>query len=231
MRTVPVVTALLLACATPPAAAQQADPSLSFPRQPVGWSFTPRLATGAAWDDNVLIAGGSDALAADLNTAVEPGASLDFIGKRSSFSASYRGSAQMYRDFNALNNYAQRLNVSARRRLSAKTILFGQQSYSAMPTTELPAFVGIPFRRIGARIADFRGGVESMPTKRVSFSLSYNFQWIDFNKDPVLGVALLGGHANGGTAGLRYHVTAHTSLTTDYNVQRASIVTGGRFTL
>ena len=222
--------ALLLAAAVP-GAAQQADPRYSEARQPVGWSVTPRVTTSLAWDDNVLIQGAADTLASDLNTTVTPGASLDFVGRRGAFSASYNGAVQLYRDFSALNSYDQSMHVSARRRVSSHMLIFGQQSYSRVPTTELPALAGVPFLRIGARIADVRGGLEGSHTKRLSVTGSYNFQWIAFDKDPVLGISLLGGHANGGAASARYQLSQHLSLTAAYDLQSASITTGGRFTV
>ena len=102
------------------AQAQQADPTLSQEPQPAGWSFTPRLGTTVAWDDNVLLQGAGPT-AGDLNTALDPGANLGFVGKRGSFSANYTGSLQMYRDFGTINNCGQTLAVSGRRRLSERT--------------------------------------------------------------------------------------------------------------
>ena len=166
MRAPVIVTcaASLLMIATV-ASAQQADPRLSEERQPAGWSVTPRVSTGVAYDDNVLIQGKGDDLQSDLNTAVSPGGSVDYVGKRSYFNASYSGSAQMYRDFSSLNSYDQSMNVSARRVLTRHTLVFAQQSYSITPTTAVPEIVGVPFLRVGARIADFRGGFEATKSK------------------------------------------------------------------
>jgi len=213
------------------ATAQQADPRLSEERQPAGWSVTPRVTTGAAYDDNVLIQGKGDQLASDLNTAVTPGGSVDFVGKRGSFSGSYTGSVQLYRDFGSLNSYDQSMNVSGRRQVRPHVLLFAQQSYSKTPTTELPALSGIPFARVGARIADTRGGLEATPKKHLSITASYNFQWIDFDKEPQLGAALLGGHSNGGAAGAKYQVSERATLTADYDLQLAHLLDGNQFTV
>lgn len=226
-----LMAAVLIASVPRSAQGQQADARLSEERQPAGWSLTPRVSTSTAWDDNVLIQGRGDALAADLNTSVAPGGRLEYLGKLGSFSASYTGSIQMYRDFSTLNSYDQSLNVGGRRRLTPHVLVFAQQSYSRTPTTELPALAGIPFLRIGARIADLRGGAELTPTRRLSLAGQYNFQWIAFDKDPVLGIPLVGGHANGGAAGAKYQLSARLMLTADYDLQRASIVSGGRFTV
>jgi hypothetical protein len=213
------------------ALAQQADPRLSEEPRPVGWSVTPRVTTSTAYDDNVLIQGEGPALASDLNTAVNPAAALDWVGKLSSFSANYNGSFQLYRDFSSLNSYDQSLTVSGRRRATKRMLLFAQQMYSRTATTELPLLTGIPFVRVGARIADTRGGVEATLSKRLSLAASYNFQWISFDNDPVFGGELLGGHSNGGSAAIKYQISPRTTLTVDYDVQRAAILEGTRFTV
>lgn len=227
MRLASGIVMLLVSAGT--ARAQQADPVLAPEPQPAGWSFTPRLGTTVAWDDNVLLQGGGSALAADLNTAFDPGANLGYIGKKGSFTANYSGSLQMYRDLGAINNYGQTVGVSGRRRLSPRTLLFAQQTYSRMPTTELPALVGLRFLRLGARLVDFRGGIESTLTKRMSIAASYNFLSIDFNPHPVLGDSFLGGSANGGASTVRYQLTTRATLTGDYSLQRARIATGSTF--
>jgi uncharacterized protein (PEP-CTERM system associated) len=222
------VSLLILATS---AAAQQADPRLSEGRQPAGWSVTPRVTTGSAYDDNVLIQGKGDDLQSDMNTSVSPGASLDFVGKRGSFDASYSGSVQMYRDFSDLNSYDQSENVSGRHQLRPHLLIFGQQTFSKTPTTELPALSGIPFARVGARIADIRGGIEATPKKHLSIAGSYNFQWIAFDQKPQLGDALLGGHSNGGAFGAKYQISQHTTLTADYDLQLAHLLDGNQFTI
>jgi len=230
MRAPVIVTcaASLLMIATV-ASAQQADPRLSEERQPAGWSVTPRVSTGVAYDDNVLIQGKGDDLQSDLNTAVSPGGSVDYVGKRSYFNASYSGSAQMYRDFSSLNSYDQSMNVAGRRQLRTHLLVFAQQSYSKTATTELPALSGIPFARVGARIADLRGGIEATPKKHLTIAVSYNFQWIDFDDNPQLGAAQLGGHSNGAAAGAKYQMSARTTLTADYDLQLARLLDGNRF--
>lgn len=223
--------AVIMTAAVSAATAQQADPRLSEERQPVGWSITPRVTTSTAYDDNVLIQGKGSDLASDLNTAVNPAGTLNYLGKLGSFSASYAGSFQLYRDFGTLNSFDQFTNVSGRRRLSPHLLIFAQQSYSNTATTEVPLLSGIPFVRIGARIADLRGGIEAAASKRLSLGASYNFQWIAFDTDPVRGVPLFGGHSNGASAGLKYQLSSRTMLTADYDLQRAAIFEGTQFAI
>ena len=52
-----------------------------------------------------------------------------------------------------------------------------------------------------------RSGVEAALTRRTSITAEYGFQWVDFDQDPVLGLALLGGTSQGGLATVRYAVT------------------------
>ena len=85
-RLIAPAVAVALAAAVSNSAAQQADPRLSEERQPVGWSLTPRLTTGAAYDDNVLVQGTTTGDPdSDLNTSVTPGGSCGLtVAKRPS---------------------------------------------------------------------------------------------------------------------------------------------------
>jgi hypothetical protein len=232
MRTHRTAAALILALVSAPGVfAQQADPRFSEEPQPVRWSITPRMTTSTAYDDNVLIQGKGEALSSDLNTALNPEATLAYVGKLSSLSASYTGSWQLYRDFSTLNSFDHFLNVSGRRRIRPHMLLFAQQSYSNTATTEVPALSGIPFVRIGARIADLRGGMEWQASKRLGMVGSYNFQWIAFDNDPLEGIPLFGGHSHGGTVGARYQIDTRTTMTVDYDLQLASIFEGTTFSI
>jgi hypothetical protein len=227
-----MAAALLLALVTVPvASAQQTDPRLAEEPQPVGWSVTPRVTTSTAYDDNVLIQGKGETLSSDRNPALNPEGTLNYVGKLSSFSASYTGSFQFYRDFGTLNSYDHFLNATARRRIRPHLSVFAQQTYSNTATTEVPALSGIPFVRIGARIADTRGGLEWQASKRLGMSGSYDFQWIAFDNDPLQGIPLFGGHSHGGTVGMRYQVSSRTTMTADYDLQLASIFEGTTFSI
>jgi hypothetical protein len=223
-----VAAGVLLAGAVS-AQAQQADPRYSEQPQPAGWSFTPRMSTGFAYDDNVLFQGRGDDLHGDLNTAVSPAASLDYVGKRSGLNADYRGTFQLYRDLNSLNSYEQALDASARHVVSKHLLVFVQQSYTKTPTTDLQLLTGVPWVRVGARIESLRGGIESTPLKHLSINASYNYQWISFDNDPVQNVPLLGGHSNGAAVSAKYQISTRATLTADYDVERAEIVTGTQF--
>jgi hypothetical protein len=223
-----IAAALLLAV---PAYGQQADPKLSEQGQPPGWSLTPRVSTGLAYDDNVLLQGRGDNVQSDLNTAVSPAGTIDYIGKRGGLTADYRGTFQLYRDLGTLNSYEQALDVSGRRVVSRHMLLFIQQSYTKTPTTDVLLLTGVPWVRLGARIESLRGGVEATLSKHLSVDASYSYQWISFDDDPIQGVPLVGGHTNGGAIGVKYQISARTTLTADYSFERSEILSGNRFGL
>src|ERR1700733_8508571 len=81
---------------------------------PPGWSFTPSLAAGTSWDDNVLIRGTGDNAPGDLLNVIDPRATLDFNSPRGQLSATYDGAIAFYRDFSQLNSFDQRGSVFGR---------------------------------------------------------------------------------------------------------------------
>ena len=197
-----------------------------------GWTFTPSLGVSSVWDDNVLMQGADSHGPADFVSVLAPHAALGFTSARSSFSASYDGAFELYRQFDSLNNYGQFESLTARHRVTPRTNFYVQQELAVTPTTELPLVVGVPYIRMGATLADGKAGLQHAFTKRTSVDLSYDFQVIAFDKDPVLGVVLFGGHGHTGIATLRHQMTAKTSLIADYEVQHATITNGaGTFTV
>jgi hypothetical protein len=66
-------------------------------------------------------------------------------------------------------------------------------------------------------------------TKRTSMVASYNLQWVNFNHDPLLGLVLLGGQSQGASLLVRHTLGSRTALIADYDLQRATIVTGDHF--
>ncbi len=228
-RVLPVLTAAaLLAFHAPSATAQPPEPEGSaVPMH--GWTMTPSMTLGALWDDNVLIQGNTDSPESDRTTIANPGGSIDYNGRYSQFSAAYSGGFTMYGSFDALNSFEHTARMSAKRRISARTTLSAHQSFSASPTTEVQALVGIPFIRLGSRLANVGGGIETDLSKRTSLSAAYNFEWIRFDRDPVLGRPLVGGQSHGAKLGARRRMSRRVSATADYDVVRATVATGGDF--
>jgi hypothetical protein len=226
-----VVLAICLAAASAASGQPAPIPSMESETspQPAGWRLTPSLASGATWDDNVLIQGAGDDLASDSTMLLRPGALLDYRGRLTQISASYTGSIQRYNTFESLSNYDQSQQISVRRRLSPRKNVFVDQSYSAQPTTAFSGIIGVPFLRIGSRVFDLRAGGDIAFTKRTSLTGSYQFERIGFDEEPTVGRALTGGRAHGGALELRHRLTARATLTAAYDLERAGLVSGGRF--
>src|SRR5205807_9091084 len=98
-----------------------------------GWTFTPALVYQSGWDDNVLLRGNGDEAPADYINLLNPRASVNFVGRRSEFAASYDGNFVFYRDLNQLNSYDQRGTVSARRLIARHTTVWVQNSAVTVP--------------------------------------------------------------------------------------------------
>ena len=196
---------------------------------PKGWSLTPSLTYGAGWDDNVLIRGNADGPAAAFVNVINPRAAVELNGRRGQISASYDGAFALYRDFHALNSYDQRATFSGRRLLSPHVSIFAQNTAAAVPTTELSQFIAVPFLRIGSRLDDTRAGVEAALSKHTSISVSYDFQWVQFDLSQPGSDALLGGHSHGASLTLKHARTERFTLTADSDVQHASIGNGETF--
>jgi len=190
---------------------------------PAGWSFTPTLAAGTSWDDNVLVRGNGDNAPGDLLSVLDPRATLNYNSGRGQLSASYDGAIVLYRDLDQLNSFDQRGSLFARRLLTKRIAIFVRNSAASAPTTELADLVGVPFVRTGSRLDDFHSGIEASFTKYTSAILSYNFDWVDFDRTVPGASSLLGGHSHGASLTLRHLLSARLALTADYNMQHATL--------
>ncbi len=95
---------------------------------------------------------------------------------------------QLYRDFRSLNSYDQSLNVSGRRASCRRTCCCSRSSRIRRRR---------PLNCRHCRAYRSRASAPASPTcaaaskrrrsKQLSIAASYNFEWIDFDKDPVLG--------------------------------------------
>jgi hypothetical protein len=68
--------------------------------------------------------------------------------------------------------------------------------------------------------------VEAAFTKRTSIAVSYDFQWVNFDRNAPGASDLLGGHSHGASLTLRHVVTGRLALTGDYDLQRATLLGG-----
>jgi uncharacterized protein (PEP-CTERM system associated) len=208
------------------AAAQESNfvPTASADLQaPPGWSFTPTLAAGSSWDDNVLVRGNGDNAPGDVVNVLDPRAILDFNGTKGQLSASYDGAFVIYRDLNQLNSFDQHGSLFGRRLLRKHFAVFVRNSAASVPTTELAQLVAVPFVRTGSRLEDFHSGFEASFTKYTSAIVSYNFEWVDFDRSAPGASSLLGGHSHGASMTLRHLLNERLALTADYNMQHATL--------
>jgi uncharacterized protein (PEP-CTERM system associated) len=202
-------------------------PATADPQAAAGWSLTPSIGYSGSWDDNVLIRGKGDETTADFLSMINPRGTVNFNGRRSQVSASYDGAFVLYRELSSLNSYDQRGSLYAERLLSPHVALFVRSSLAKAPTTELTAFIGVPFVRNGSRIADTRGGANLGLSKRATATISYDVQWVDFDHSTPGSEALQGGHSQGGSASLRYILDSRATLIGDYEITHAIIVANG----
>lgn len=193
-----------------------------------GLFVNPVVAAGPQWDDNVLVQGNDDAPVSDLGSVVAPALSLDYLGRRGEVRLGYTGNFALYRNFTSLNSFEQAQRLSLERRISRRTTISMFESFTMSPTTEVQQLVGVPFVRIGSRIANVGADVEMIANRRTTFSVAYNFQWIQFDRDP-LNRAFVGGQSNGGRLGLRRALTRRGAMTADYDIVQATIASGGTF--
>src|SRR5262245_55404684 len=126
-----------------------------------GWTFTPSLGFGEAYDDNISLFGVRTA-EAENNDVVQswfPSADLHYGGKHTDFNAGYSGSFIAYRTFSALNRWGQRGHVDVKRQENARLKWSVLGNLLAVPTTDQVDVGGLPFLRTGVTTSDGRGTV------------------------------------------------------------------------
>jgi hypothetical protein len=210
--------------ASPAVAGQQGylTPSVSV-TAPAGWSLTPSLGASQTYDDNVTLKGPGETLISDFVNTLNPSAELNYNGSRGQLAARYDGSFLLYRSSTSLDSYAQNGSLGAKRRLSSHTSLFVSGSASAAPTTELLQLTAVPYVRTGSRTEDARVGIETVISKRLSIVADVHGQGVHFDDTAPFANLLLGGTSFGGGFILRERLSEMTTLTADYDGQRADI--------
>ena len=225
-----MVTAGFVLAVCTSATAQTPESDFDTPARVNGWTTSPLLMAGTVWDDNVLIQSTDDAPQSDLTTIFNPSGSVDYVGRKTFFSAAYNAGFTMYRSFSDLNSFEYGTRVSASRRLTAFTTISAHQSYASYPTTAMETLVGLPFVRLGSRVGIVGTAVESALTKVTSVTGSYDFEWVRFEEDPALGRPLGAGHSHKGRLGLRRRLGPRATATVDYDVLRG-LTSGGPFSI
>jgi hypothetical protein len=207
---------------TPPGA--PIDPAVAN-----GWIFTPAFGYSSVYDDNPLVAGQEADQQQDMTLVFSPSGSLAYNGRRGFVSASYAGGLLHYRQFSGLDSYEENAYASARRLITHHTTLTSNFSFSQVPTTEAQMLVGVPFVRVGARLAQFGGGVDHMLAKHTTLSGSYMFQIVDFDQDPITGQVLFGGHGQTASTRLEHALSERLSIDASYDIQQAMVVASSPF--
>lgn len=188
-----------------------------------GWVFTPSLAVGGGWDDNVLLANPGDDPPRDYASPVNPGLSLDFTGRRTQLSTGYLGSYTFYRTVNELTSYEHHLRASVQHRLTPRLSIFGEENFSQAPTTDALQLAGVPFYRIGSRTNTAGGGLEAAVSKYTNVRGRYMLRTVSFDFDEIAGRELRGGTAHEAELGVTRALSARLTVGGDYTLLRGSL--------
>jgi hypothetical protein len=208
------------------ASAQQAQAELQSWRVP-GWSFTPGVAVGAVFDNNVAIAGPDEfgKTANDTLMQVEPFGQLEYFSGRTSFSSGYRGAMRRYFELRDLDGVDHRLYATLRHRVTRRVSIFLDESFQQSPTTDALELNGLPFLRTGSRYNLIVGGVEARLTKSLDMTSRYELSHADFLDDST---PLRDGFVQGGHTSLTYRLGARASAGGEYGIKRANLNDGAR---
>jgi hypothetical protein len=191
-----------------------------------GWTFTPSVAVGETYDDNVSLfdvhlAPGENN---DTVTSLSPSGNLTFLGAHTQFNAGYNGSLLAYRTFDTLDRWAQRGEISLKRQESARLLWNAQANAEAMPTTDAVLFGGLPYRRTGVKTLDARSLVEYRFSARDGIAGSAGYQIVSFDRPETVPGFLQGGHAIDASLTWRHELNGRLSVGGDYGIRRAAVV-------
>jgi hypothetical protein len=198
-------------------------------QRPGGWTVTPALDYAFVWDSNVLFENvGSEIVGEGLHM-VKPNGVVTFRDRRTEFDLQYNGAFVQHPTLSSLNSYDQRWAINAMRQVSRRTSWFARHSATLAPTTDLVELVGVPFTRLGVHRQDVRTGVDTLLGRNTTLGGSYRFQWVDFKPTTDDVLVLAGGHNHGANLALSHALSRRVSVTGEYDVQRATVVGGGKF--
>jgi len=113
--------------------------------------------------------------------------------------------------------------------VTRRVTLSAFEAFTMSPTTELQQLVGVPFVRIGSRVANGGASLDITLSRKTTILATYNAQWLRFNDDDLLQGVLVGGESHGGRVGIRHTLSRRIALTTDAEATRATIASGGAF--
>lgn len=225
MRMVPglLIAIVVGAAATSPAIVIGQSAPLPGQQATPGWVFTPSIAVGGSWDDNVLLVNPGTNPPADYGSPITPAASLDYTGKLTRFSSGYSGSFVRYATLDDLNSFQQSLRARVERRVNARFSFFGQESLNVAPTTDVLQLAGIPFFRVGTRSNALGGGLQAALAKHTTLRSAYTLRSVAFDINQLSGTQLQGGHAHEMTLSLDHSLSPHLVIGGEYEFTRAIV--------
>lgn len=202
-----------------------ASPASAQLREPLraGWTFTPSITFSGAWDDNVVLVGVDEGRPSDYVTAVVPGGSIDFLGRRVHVSGGYQGSFVFYRELTELNSVDQYARANLQYRASNRATLTASQTLSSARTTDGIELVGVPFRRIGNVTSVTRGGIDFRATPRTTIKGGYALRIVDFDDDAGQFLTFPGGHEHHLSSAVAHQVTSRLSIGGAYDLSRVVV--------
>lgn len=191
-------------------------------RRYAGWVFTPSIAAGAGYDDNVLLANRANNAPSDYTSPVTPSATLDFTGRRTRFSTGYTGSLTFYRSVDELTNFQHLLRATLSHRVTPRLSIVAEENFSKAPTTDALELAGIPFYRVGSRTNTLAGGVDAALNKYTTLATRYSLRTVAFDFDELAQRALLGGHSHEGNISFARALSTRLTVTGRYSYQRGT---------
>jgi hypothetical protein len=224
-----VAAALVVLLLVAPVAGQQSDPSMEFQsyRLP-SWSFTPSVGIGATYDTNVALSSPRASIGetqGDTLLNIIPAGQLEYLGKRTEFSANYRGFLRRYVEVEGLDEFAQRGSLSFKHALTRRLSFFARNSFADSPTTDEVEVNGVPFRRMGSKTNTFAAGTDYRITKFTSLSTRYDLTWVSFDRPDMF---LTGGFIHALRNELTHALSEQVSVGGEYSYRTASLDEGRR---
>jgi hypothetical protein len=193
-----------------------------------GWSFTPSVAAGVLHDSNVALAVPRASVGetqGDTLFNIVPSGRLEFLGRRTQFSASYRGFLRRHMEVDGLDGFDQRASAGVTRGVTRRLSVFAQNSFTDAPTTDDVEVNGAPFRRTGARTNTFAAGADYRLSRRSTLTSRYLQTWVAFDRPDLF---LTGGRVHGLLNQLGYQLSERLSLGGEYAFRTASLNEGSR---
>jgi hypothetical protein len=198
-------------------------------RTTAGWTFTPGVVLGTAWDSNVTVQTKGNPVRSEWVALVNPRGEVDYNGARTRFNLGYSGSLEAYRRFDELNRYEQRGRIELRHRASERLAAYARGGVMLSPTTDRLELAGaaVPFVDIGSKLITATSGITLDAGPRTHLEISYRFQDVRFDEtDEDAFRFLQGGYSHAPMATVMFDVTRRLSLGAGWQYERARIDEG-----